>query len=117
MSEDNSGSVVDQVQARPRGLIHHYEDIASASRRMLDAAQRGDWSEVEQIEILCWEMIAELKQAARKHALSDPEKQRRMALLRAILSDDAQIRLRAEPWLRDLESFLASAREPSKNSR
>lgn len=92
------------------GLINRYEDIASASRGMLEAARRGDWAEVEQIEGRCRELIEALKVAAVTDTLSENEKARRMVLLRTILKDDAQIRLRAEPWLRDLESFLAGSR-------
>jgi len=92
------------------GLIHRYEDIANASRSMLDAAHRGDWAAVEQIESQCRDLIAALKVAAAADTLSDGEKARRMTLLRAILKDDAQIRVRAEPWLRDLENFLAVSR-------
>jgi flagellar protein FliT len=96
------------------GLINHYEDIASASRSMLDAAHRGDWATVEQIESRCREMIAALKIAASTDTLSEVEKARRMTLLRTILKDDAQIRLRAEPWLRDLENFLSVSRQTAK---
>ena len=96
------------------GLINRYEDIASASRSMLDAAHRGDWAEVEQIEGQCREMIEALKIAAATDTLSENEKARRMILLRTILKDDAQIRLRAEPWLSDLECFLAGARLTGK---
>ncbi len=116
MSKSNYDPGADRADARPRGLIFHYEEIASASRSMLEAAQQGDWVQVEQIELRCREMIAALKQAARTEPLSAAEKARRMALLRAILNDDAQIRLRAEPWLRELENYLASARPSSRHA-
>lgn len=116
MSENNYDPGTDRVEACPRGLIHHYEEIAGASRSMLEAAHRGDWDQVEQIECRCRGMIAALKQAAKTDALSDSEKKRRMALLRTILNDDAQMRLRAEPWLCDLENFLAATRQPAKRA-
>jgi flagellar protein FliT len=96
------------------GLIHHYEQIAGASRAMLEAAHRGDWSEVERIEAQCRDLIAALKIAAGSDTLSSVEKTRRMLLLRTILKDDAQIRLRSEPWLRDLENFLAVPRQTER---
>jgi flagellar protein FliT len=92
------------------GLINRYEDIARASRSMLDAAHLGDWAAVERIEGQCRDLISALKVAAASDTLSEAEKSRRMILLRTILKDDAQIRLRAEPWLRDLENFLAVSR-------
>jgi len=103
--------------AGPHGLIQHYESIAQASRTMLEAAQQGDWARVEQIESRCREMIAALKQAARTDGLSESEKTRRVALLRGILKDDAQIRVRAEPWLRDLEDYLSTARNAGPTTR
>ena len=97
------------------GLIEQYEAIAHASRSMLEAAHLGNWDEVEQIEARCRKMIAALKQASAKYALGAAEQRRRIALLRSILNDDAQIRARAEPWLRDLEELLrASPRPPSR---
>jgi flagellar protein FliT len=92
------------------GLIHHYEAIASASREMLEAARAEDWASVARIEERCRELIATLKQVSAQGVLSASENRRRMILLRAILQDDAQIRVRAEPWLRDLEQFLVAAR-------
>jgi flagellar protein FliT len=92
------------------GLIDHYEAIANASRQMLDAARAEDWAQVARIEQHCRELIATLKEVSSRATLSAAENRRRMVILRAILQDDAQIRVRAEPWLRDLEDFLVAAR-------
>ncbi len=114
MSFETQMPGVDAEAAAPHGLIRRYEEIADASRSMLEAAHRGDWAGVEVIEQRCRDLIAGLKLAARSNRLGDGEKQRRMSLLRAILEDDAQIRRRAEPWLRDLEDFLAVAEDPAR---
>jgi flagellar protein FliT len=94
------------------GLIQQYERIALASRSMLEAAHLGNWDQVEEIAARCRVMIEKLKLSSARNALGDAEKRRRIALLRSILNDDAQIRARAEPWLRDLEAFLGSAPQP-----
>lgn len=94
------------------GLIQQYERIALASRSMLEAAHLGNWDEVEEIAARCRVMIEKLKLSSTKNSLGDSEKRRRIALLRSILNDDAQIRARAEPWLRDLEAFLGTAHRP-----
>ena len=101
--------------AEDTALIRHYEGIADASRSMLEAAHSGDWDKVEQIESSCRKMIRALKQASLHAELSKAESKRRMELLRAILSYDAQIRLRSEPWLRDLEEILSPA--PNRERR
>jgi flagellar protein FliT len=88
-------------------LIDRYESIAQASRAMLAAAQRDDWDEIGRLEARCRALIADLHQAARVEQLALPEQRRRVALLRSILADDAQIRARSEPWLQQLERLLA----------
>jgi len=97
-----------QRAAHSCGLLQQYEEIAQASRNMLQAAHLGDWDQVERIQRRCREMIAALKLASKRDALADSEQRRRIELLRSILDDDAQIRARAEPWLRTLEEFLRS---------
>ena len=62
--------------------IGHYEAIAASSRRMLDAARREDWDEVAREEESC------------------------LALMRAMLADDAEVRDLAEPWLARLQTLL-----------
>jgi flagellar protein FliT len=99
------------------GLIRQYEEIADASRAMLDAARAGDWEGVGRIEERCRQLIVALKQASSRGKLSAPENRRRLVILRSILDDDAQIRIRSEPWLRDLEDFLAGARPAAKSKR
>jgi flagellar protein FliT len=87
-------------------LIHRYEAIALASRCMLTAARRGDWSEVTRLEDRCRALIEQLRVAAETEQLSDYEQRMRVGLLRDILSDDAEIRARAEPWLQQLEELI-----------
>jgi flagellar protein FliT len=91
-------------------LIQRYEAIAQASRKMLSAARREDWDEVARQEDRCRALIAELRAARRTERLSAPEQRRRIELLRGILADDAEIRARAEPWLRQLERLIPAPR-------
>lgn len=91
-------------------LIQRYEAIAQASRRMLCAARSEDWDEVARLEDRCRDLIAELKAANRTERLRASEQRRRIELLRGILADDAEIRARAEPWLRQLERLIHARR-------
>lgn len=86
-------------------LIEHYKAIAASSRRMLDAARRDDWDQVGREEDRCRLLISGLKQAA----TDDPPigRRQRLALLRAMLADDAEIRDLSEPWLKQLEALLS----------
>lgn len=87
-------------------LIGHYEAIAAASRRMLQAARADDWVQVECEEERCRTLISGLKRAHADGALQLGRRQR-LRLLRSILADDAEIRELSEPWLQQLEHLLA----------
>jgi hypothetical protein len=45
-------------------LLDHYEAIARASQRMLEAAKESDWDEVTRQEERCRTLIAALKAAS-----------------------------------------------------
>jgi flagellar protein FliT len=92
-----------------RRLIHRYEAIAMASRCMLTAARCGDWNEVARLEDRCRALIAELKAAAAFEQLAEDDQRVRLRLLRNILADDAEVRVRAEPWLAQLEHLIGPA--------
>lgn len=90
------------------GLLHLYESIARLSRDMVAASGADDWTRVGELEDQCRSLIATLKAAAAVRPLGQAEQRRRVALLREILADDAQIRTRSEPWLQQLERLVAS---------
>lgn len=87
-------------------IIEHYEAIAGASRRMLKAARAGQWDEVSLEEDSCRALIAALKRA-RATGSTPARREQRLALLRSMLADDAEIRELSEPWLQQLEALLA----------
>jgi flagellar protein FliT len=92
-------------------MIPHYEAIAGASRRMLEAARADDWDAVTREEARCRELITVLKGAQRSGDATDPAvlalRRQRLTLLRAVLADDAEIRELSEPWLKQLEALLS----------
>jgi len=99
------------------GLLEFYEAIADASRLMLAAARADDWDEIARLESGCRDLIAQLELAARTQRLGAAEQRRRIELLRAILANDAEMRVRAEPWLRQLERMIASPRGARRSPR
>lgn len=91
-------------------LLQRYETLAQISRRMLDAAREDDWAQVGRLELRCAQLIEELKAALKLASLSAVEQRQRIAYLRTILADDAEIRARAEPWLTQLEKMVPRTR-------
>lgn len=85
-----------------------YEAMADVSGRMLGAARENDWDRFVAEERRCRELVAGL-QAQADAALSAGERARKFVLLKKMLSDDAEIRNLAEPWIERLQSLLAAS--------
>ena len=101
--DDGRGTAIARSQ-----LLDHYEAIARASQRMLEAAKQSDWDEVARQEERCRTLVAALKASATGLPLRPADNRRRMDLLRRILADDAEIRGRTDPWLKQLERLISS---------
>jgi len=110
MAPDDGNAWLGREDAHSRSLIERYEEVAQLSRDMLVAAHLEDWDQVERLEARCQLLIEYLKRASMIVPLGADEQQRRVELLRDILQDDAQIRLRAEPWLLELERLIGMPR-------
>jgi len=99
----------DDLHANPcAGLIEAYETITRASHAMLAAARADDWDGVARLEAQCRALIADLRAIAASQSLGAGEQRRRVQLLREILADDAEIRVRSEPWLCELERVVGT---------
>ena len=103
MSPDDGSRVITERWS----MIQHYEAIAAASRRMLEAARAGDWDTVWHEEDHCRRLISTLKRSHTEVPATGHARRERLALLRTMLADDAEIRDLSEPWLRRLEALLA----------
>jgi len=115
MTPDDGSALNARGGPSSRPLIERYQEVAQLSREMLGAARRGDWDEVARLEAVCESAIEQLKRAALVEPLNASEQRRRIALLREILQDDAQIRVRAEPWLLELEKLLGVTRRVKRD--
>ena len=91
-----------------RDPLAGYEVMAEISGRMLGAAQESDWDRFIAEEKRCRDLVADLQTRAQA-SLSAAERTRKLALLRKMLSDDAQIRDLAEPWMKHLQDTLETS--------
>jgi hypothetical protein len=108
---DNDQSCIADCAAEPPGdLLSGYARVAEESRRMMLAAEQGNWDEVERTEAACRELIEEIRELGTPDRLDAGQDRRRMQILGMILADDARVRLSLEPWLAELEQFLGTPR-------
>lgn len=98
-------------------ILDIYGSISDKTGEMLDAAQRSDWDRLVALEKDCRALIEVLKSTDAGAATGAKFVQRKIAHIRKVLADDAQIRKFTEPWMSQLEVYLGSARQERKLRR
>ncbi len=90
-------------------LLGYYHAIEESSRMMLEAAKAEDWEGVVRYEGSCAVLIEQLRFRARSEALDASDRIEKSYIMQRILSNDAQIRDLAEPWMPHFERQLEGA--------
>ena len=98
-------------------ILAHYTEIAQLTRRMLEAARDSEWDRVVEIERSCSGLFARLFEAGDVQPDDPAFINRKAALIRGILDDDAKIRLLVEPWLAQLSQLIGSTSQQSRLNR
>jgi flagellar protein FliT len=89
-----------------QAVLDCYEAIARASSRMLAAAQAADWDNLIAAEMECTHSINQVSALSTQATISVEGNKQRMAIIRRVLADDAQIRNLVDPRLQKLEGYL-----------
>jgi len=98
-------------------ILAEYRQIAELTHGMLDAARRGEWDAVIQLERDCSLHFARLIDCDPQQPDDVPYRSRKAELIRGILDDDAEIRLLAEPWLKQLSVLIGNTQQQSRLHR
>lgn len=88
--------------------IIRFEEMAALSARMVEAARVQDWDSLVSLE----KSVAALRKSLADEdnsGLTAADMERKAALIRQILVDDAEIRRHIEPWMEHLRKFLGDA--------
>ena len=88
-------------------LIDYYKSIEESSLKMLDAAKSQDWEQVVRCEGACAVLIEQLRLRSHSEQLLPEQRTEKTRIMQRILSNDAQIRYLAEPWLEQLDAKTA----------
>lgn len=97
--------------------LARYDALAGDCARMLEAARRGDWPQVADVEAGTRRLIADIRSRAAGVPLDAPARRRKFRILRDILLIDAQIRQLADPGARRLDALLERAPAPAAARR
>jgi flagellar protein FliT len=90
-------------------MLDCYHGVASATRRMLDAARAGDWHALRDMGRDCETWMQRIEALPEPERVLDADGRRqRMALLHQVLRDDAALRELLEPSLGRVDRWLAA---------
>lgn len=86
-----------------------YEHIAQLTADMLAAARNAQWDHLVELETQCKNAFAVLAGMPDRITFTPELVQRKAALIRQVLADDAEIRKLVEPWVAELGQWLGDA--------
>ena len=98
-------------------ILDIYGSISTKTGEMLDAAKSSDWDRLVALEQDCRTLIEALKRSDTGAGPSAVFVQKKVAFIRKVLADDAEIRKFTEPWMNQLQAYLENARQESKLQR
>ena len=88
--------------------ITTYEAILATTNKMLTAAQKSEWEQLVLLEKECRALAQKLVQEDTQPVLSPEQQQKKVQMIRQILSEDAEIRKITEPWMSKLQEMIGS---------
>ena len=95
-------------------LLDAYDRLSTTTGNMLYAAQSGDWERLVTLERDCTDIVAQLSALETENPLPVGLRDRKAALIRKVLADDAAIRDITEPQLKRLSHMLEANRSEQR---
>ena len=92
-------------------VIAHYETLAALTGRMHEAASRGDWDALVDIEHQRSDLIATMKPLDAATTLDPDTRQRKQVLIESVLAQDGETRALVEAWMGEYELSMQSNRQ------
>jgi flagellar protein FliT len=90
-------------------VLSVYADMAALTERMLAHATQGEWDELMVLEQRCASHVRTLQGQENPAPLQGAERERKVELIRQMLTADRQIRDLAMPWMAQLSALINSA--------
>lgn len=94
-------------------VIDNYQHLSNITSQMREAAARGEWDQLVELENQCSQFVEKLKQ----HDLAPVDegiRLQKVALITKILADDAAIRDQTLPWMAQLQRNMQSSRREQR---
>ena len=95
-------------------IISLYETVAEITDQMLEAARARDWERLVSLESRCASHVQTLREGEKPVALTGVVRERKVIIIKKILSDDREIRNITEPWMAQLSNLINSTNTERK---
>ena len=95
-------------------VIENYESLSSIMGEMRVAATQGEWDHLVELEKQCSRRVKTMKAQDAAIAIDENTRLRKVALIRKILADDAEIRNSTELWMGQLQHIMQSNRQEQR---
>jgi flagellar protein FliT len=89
-------------------VLSVYADMAALTEQMLAHATRGEWDELVVLEQRCASHVRSLQGQEDPRPMQGAERERKVELIRQMLTADRQIRDLAMPWMAQLSALINS---------
>lgn len=89
--------------------LNLYETLSGISGDMVQAAEAGDWDRLIELERKVAQLRNRLSVEDARTRLTEPERERKVHLIKHILADDRKVRSFTEPWMEHVRRFLGDA--------
>ncbi len=87
-------------------VISNYESLQTITSQMREAAVQGEWDKLIALEHQCTAQVAVMRQVDAENRLDEASRQRKISLIKQIMSNDAVIRNRTETWVEQLQGIM-----------
>jgi flagellar protein FliT len=94
-------------------IIEDYQRLSSITEQMRNAAAMGQWDDLIELEKRCSQEVETIKPRD-VVPIGESERKQKAALILKMLADDKAIRAYTEPWMRQLERIMQSARSEQR---
>lgn len=95
-------------------ILTTYQTLSDLTNTMLNAARQDEWDRLAALEQRCQIHVGNLMQAA-PVKMDMHEQRTKIAIIRAILQNDAKIRALTEPHMHALQQRLSSTRTAQRS--
>lgn len=85
-----------------------YESMGALSAQMAEAAHACDWDRLVALERDCAGLARRLEAEGEAAPLTENEREQKIALIRRIFADDAEVRRHTESWMEQVKPFLGA---------